>query len=448
MFKKRYVLAGASVLLLTCLFFMITRCGADREVEVSSPAVDAGKPSKQTPELHNHHSVESSDSVSQTSKASDKVSVAVVAESSEEEPAKPDVEKLILDLRDDDIPYNADWAIYKLSELLPDDEETVSRLIEALDSDDWQQRQIAGYILARWATHTDLSGNRQFLKVMVEALCGNHPLSSMYGQYGAEAFLCGQGDRAVDLLHNALTSDNERQRTYAAFILTVSMNVHGGNELLIAETLNDPAAERYLYGYRQAVLTMCSAQGQTVQPSEIVPDQVYVVQKGDYLSDIAWAFNTDWRTLSLYNCLPDPNLIEVGQQIFIPGNLSVREPEEEVDDEEMFDATDDTSDYKRVVYPGETLEDIARQYGRTVDEIISRNGISDPESIEPGTMLRIPFSDSTTTPVYEHVVYPGETIEDIARQYGTTVEAIMDMNGIVDPRSVTAGKKLLVPISD
>lgn len=131
------------------------------------------------------------------------------------------LQKRIADLRDDDVPYNADSALYELAERLPDDGETAAALIESLGSDDWQQRQIAGYILARWATNMDLSRNRQFLKGMVEALCGDRmpPLMSMRADRTAEASLCAHGDAAVGLLQTALHSQDLRQRTWAAFIL-------------------------------------------------------------------------------------------------------------------------------------------------------------------------------------------------------------------------------------
>lgn len=207
MVKKRYISGVLVGVLLICLLFILSRpAGTTEGAAVSTNAPSVELPSG-SPEMHDLPMT-----ANQTNRAPNRISVAVVSEPSEEEAAKPDVGKRILDLRDDDIPYNADWAIYELSRLLPDDEETVEQLIDALDSDDWQQRQIAGYILARWATHTDLSGNRQFLKVMVEALCGDPPLVSMYGQYVAETFLCGQGDQAVGLLQDALRSENERQR--------------------------------------------------------------------------------------------------------------------------------------------------------------------------------------------------------------------------------------------
>ena len=44
-----------------------------------------------------------------------------------------------------------------------------------------------------------------------------------------------------------------------------------------------------------------------------------------------------------------------------------------------------------------------------------------------------------------HTVAPGETLWRISKRYGTTVEAIMALNGIDDVRSVPTGARLVVP---
>ena len=51
-------------------------------------------------------------------------------------------------------------------------------------------------------------------------------------------------------------------------------------------------------------------------------------------------------------------------------------------------------------------------------------------------------------PVYEHVLYPGETLDDVARQYGSSKVEIMKLNNISDESAVRPGTKLLVPIPD
>lgn len=52
----------------------------------------------------------------------------------------------------------------------------------------------------------------------------------------------------------------------------------------------------------------------------------------------------------------------------------------------------------------------------------------------------------TDSPVtYDHIVYPGETIDDIARHYGVSVEDIKTVNEISDNDSIQVGSKLIIP---
>ncbi len=46
---------------------------------------------------------------------------------------------------------------------------------------------------------------------------------------------------------------------------------------------------------------------------------------------------------------------------------------------------------------------------------------------------------------YEHVVRSGETLSVIARQYGVTVQAIVEANNLADPNTLRLGQKLFIP---
>jgi len=46
---------------------------------------------------------------------------------------------------------------------------------------------------------------------------------------------------------------------------------------------------------------------------------------------------------------------------------------------------------------------------------------------------------------YEHEVRRGETLATIASQYGVTVQAIAQANGISDPNRIAVGQKLIIP---
>ncbi|MFA5688733.1 MAG: LysM domain-containing protein [Kiritimatiellales bacterium] len=48
--------------------------------------------------------------------------------------------------------------------------------------------------------------------------------------------------------------------------------------------------------------------------------------------------------------------------------------------------------------------------------------------------------------VYDHALYPGETLNDVAKQYGGSKDAIMQRNNITDELAVGAGVKLLAPV--
>ena len=59
-----------------------------------------------------------------------------------------------------------------------------------------------------------------------------------------------------------------------------------------------------------------------------------------------------------------------------------------------------------------------------------------------------PVASAASAPVYEHVLYPGETLDDVARQYGSSKQEIMKLNSITDPAAIKPGTKLLVPIPE
>ncbi len=44
-----------------------------------------------------------------------------------------------------------------------------------------------------------------------------------------------------------------------------------------------------------------------------------------------------------------------------------------------------------------------------------------------------------------HVVQPGETLSQIAKQYGVSVDALMATNEIADPHLIKIGQELIIP---
>ncbi len=104
----------------------------------------------------------------------------------------------------------------------------------------------------------------------------------------------------------------------------------------------------------------------------------YIVKSGDTLSDIAKANGTDWQTLARINGISNPDLIQVGQQIKLPGG-----------------STNQPTTY--TVKSGDTLGAIAAANGTTVAVLARDNGISNPDRISVGQVLRINGGADGTT---------------------------------------------------
>ena len=109
---------------------------------------------------------------------------------------------------------------------------------------------------------------------------------------------------------------------------------------------------------------------------------------------------------------------------------------------------------KTIVYTvkrGDTLFEIARRCGTTVNMISRYNGITDPDMIYEGQILRIPVSElpcAGDKGVYgykEYTVKKGDTLAGLAVQYNTSVKRLADFNGISDPDMLYEGQTLLIP---
>lgn len=103
-----------------------------------------------------------------------------------------------------------------------------------------------------------------------------------------------------------------------------------------------------------------------------------------------------------------------------------------------------------VVVRGDTLSEIALRYGTTVNEIAGINGIVNPNLIYTGEQLLIPTKNNTPSTgdnnnTQNYVVRRGDTLSKIARRYGTTVNAIVRLNRIENPNLIYIGQILQIP---
>ncbi len=96
------------------------------------------------------------------------------------------------------------------------------------------------------------------------------------------------------------------------------------------------------------------------------------------------------------------------------------------------------------VRAGDTLWAIAREYGTTVEAIVRENRIVDPNRIFAGERLRITLpARGSGEEIYN--VRRGDTPISIAGKFGVTLSALEDRNGLERGETIYAGDKLSIP---
>lgn len=94
------------------------------------------------------------------------------------------------------------------------------------------------------------------------------------------------------------------------------------------------------------------------------------------------------------------------------------------------------------VREGDTLSTIAAKYGTTYQKIATDNGISNPNKIYAGQVLKI--TKGTTSMRTYYTVKAGDTLSRIAVMYGTTIAKLQSLNGIKNANVIYAGTKIRV----
>lgn len=97
-----------------------------------------------------------------------------------------------------------------------------------------------------------------------------------------------------------------------------------------------------------------------------------------------------------------------------------------------------------VVKSGDTLSGIASKYGTTYQALAAYNGISNPNLIHPGQVIKIPGANSSGSSEEYYTVVSGDNLTRIANRYGTTVNQLVAWNGIKNPNLIHPGQRLRV----
>lgn len=118
----------------------------------------------------------------------------------------------------------------------------------------------------------------------------------------------------------------------------------------------------------------------------------------------------------------------------------------------LQDRPQQTDSFSYTVQPGDTLVGIALRYNLNLAELILTNDLANPNLIFPGQELILPGAppaDNSSLPEIPasqfHTVGPGETLAQIAGQYGLTVGALALANNLVNADLIQVGQTLRIP---
>ena len=160
---------------------------------------------------------------------------------------------------------------------------------------------------------------------------------------------------------------------------------------------------------------------------EMINENYYIVKKGDSLWSISNKYGLSVDELKDLNNLSSNNL-SVGQKLLIKDTSS----------------SDDLGIYY-TVKAGDTLYGIANEYGLSVDELKSMNGLSN-NNLSVGQKLLVSGTGEVVVgnDYDTYVVKSGDNLYAIARKYGISVDKLKDINNL-SSNLLSVGQKLLVP---
>ncbi|MDD3102019.1 MAG: LysM peptidoglycan-binding domain-containing protein [Patescibacteria group bacterium] len=97
---------------------------------------------------------------------------------------------------------------------------------------------------------------------------------------------------------------------------------------------------------------------------------------------------------------------------------------------------------KYVIEAGDTIYTIAQKFGINITSILAANNLTlrSANLIRPGQTLSILPIDGLT-----HKVKSGETLDQIARKYKASINDIVDFNGLADASDILANDILIIP---
>jgi len=165
---------------------------------------------------------------------------------------------------------------------------------------------------------------------------------------------------------------------------------------------------------------------------------LYTVRAGDTFFLLAQRFGTTVAAIQAANPGVNPNNLQIGQTICIPGVIPPP-------------TTCPTGTFAYVVKAGDTFFLLAQRFGTTVATLQSLNPTVNPNDLVVGSTLCIPGAAPpvTTCPAGSapYTIQAGDTLANLATRFQTTVAAILAVNPALVPENLMIGQVICIPVT-
>lgn len=243
--------------------------------------------------------------------------------------------------------------------------------------------------------------------------------------FAGQALLIPQGEaRPVEVYEiqpgDTLYSISKRFNTNVG-ILQALNQLGDSSEIVAGESILAPAAEE---SSRELEVVEPDGSTSLVPRGDESMVTVHVVQRGDTLFDLSRMYNTTVAQLRRLNNLEGSSSIAIGSSLVVP-------------------KIDETILERYIVQSGDSLYGIAQRYSVDWPVLQALNRLADAHDIRVGQAILVPKLEGVTLVL--HVIGRGDTLEELAERYETSVARIQALNGIAEPSLIVLGKAILVP---
>ncbi|MDP2776239.1 MAG: LysM peptidoglycan-binding domain-containing protein, partial [Anaerolineales bacterium] len=99
-----------------------------------------------------------------------------------------------------------------------------------------------------------------------------------------------------------------------------------------------------------------------------------------------------------------------------------------------------------IVQPGDSLSSIAARFNISITDLMSANGITDPNQLDAGQQLIIPGLEGVTGTLSTEVINFGDSYRSLMRQTQVPEDLFKKLNRVVSPSEFYVGISMIVPM--